>query len=102
MQIHRQLASHLELAPLLAPLCSFPIKTEPKRGKQKRHNAGFNAIFLYINTCSPCHGTILRGKDVQLGKGTQLAGTMDCTRHERGEEENEKQSFYYRINVTKL
>lgn len=51
MLIHRQLASHLELAPLLVPLCLFPIKTELKRGKQKkkkkkRRNAIFNAIFL--------------------------------------------------------
>lgn len=49
--IHRQLASHLELAPLLVPLGLFPIKTRAEKGqtkknKKKRHNAIFNAIFL--------------------------------------------------------
>lgn len=41
--IHRQLASHLELAAVLVSLCLFTIK-ELKTGKKKKVN--FNAIFL--------------------------------------------------------
>lgn len=72
--IRRQLASHLELAPLLVPLCLFPIKTELKRGKQKKSNAIFNAIFLnkHLQSLPRDH----HERTVQLGKATQLAATV--------------------------
>lgn len=100
--IHRQLASHLELAPLLVPLCLLPIKTEPKRGKQKRHNAIFNAIFLDKHLQSFATWPSWEERTVQFGKATQLAGTVCCGLYQTGEGrggEQEKQWFYYRINL---
>lgn len=100
--IHRQLASHLELAPLLVPLCLLPIKTEPKRGKQKRHNAIFNAIFLDKHLQSFATWPSWEERTVQFGKATQLAGTVCCRLYQTGEGqggEQEKQWFYYRINL---
>lgn len=54
--IHRQLASHLELSPLLVSLCLITMKDriENRRKKKKKGNAIFNTIFLDIQLrCLP-------------------------------------------------
>jgi len=65
--IHKQLASHLELAPLLGSLCLFTIKSRTESRLKKtptKQNAIFDAIFFLDKQlqCSPRDHSEMKGQ----------------------------------------